>query len=110
MLIKSSSNICGNQKLPLQQQDLVKTAVRSVRGALVALLGFSLVINLLMLSGPLFMLQIYDRILPSQSIPTLAVMAVLVVMLYVVFGLLKFDPRPGAQPCCAPDRRADFGH
>ncbi len=72
-----------------RQEDQLKTATRSVRGALVALLGFSLVINLLMLTGPLFMLQIYDRILPSHSVPTLVVMAVLVVLLYMVFGILE---------------------
>lgn len=71
-----------------RKQDLLKAAARSVRGAVWALLGFSLVINLLMLTGPLFMLQIYDRILPSSSVPTLVVMAVLVALLYLVFGLL----------------------
>lgn len=35
------------------------------------------------------MLQIYDRILPSYSIPTLVVMAALVAMLYAIFGLLQ---------------------
>ncbi|MCB1492115.1 MAG: type I secretion system permease/ATPase [Rhodobiaceae bacterium] len=72
-----------------RQDDLLKAAVRSVRGALVAVLGFSLVINVLMLTGPLFMLQIYDRILPSHSVPTLVAMAVLVALLYMVFGFLE---------------------
>jgi PrtD family type I secretion system ABC transporter len=75
--------------LPARRNDLLKTAVRSVRGAVVALLCFSLVINLLMLTGPLFMLQIYDRVLPSHSVQTLTVMAVLVALLYVIFGFLE---------------------
>jgi PrtD family type I secretion system ABC transporter len=75
--------------MPARRNDVLKTAARSVRGAVAALLGFSLVINLLMLTGPLFMLQIYDRILPSHSVQTLTVMAVLVALLYAMFGLLE---------------------
>lgn len=51
--------------------------------------ALSLVINLLMLTGPLFMLQIYDRVLTSRSVPTLVVLAVLVGGLYLFFGLLE---------------------
>jgi len=49
---------------------------------------FSGVINLLMLTGPLFMLQVYDRVLPSGSLPTLVGLAVLTVCLYAFQGLL----------------------
>ena len=75
--------------MPSQHQDLLKTAVKSVRGALVALTGFSLVINLLMLTGPLFMLQIYDRVLPAHSVSTLVVLAILVGLLYLFYGILE---------------------
>ena len=37
---------------------------------------FSGLINVLMLTGPLFMLQIYDRVLPSHSVPTLVGLAI----------------------------------
>src|SRR5690242_4496109 len=37
-----------------------------------AILVFSMIINLLMLTGSLYMLQIYDRVLSSGSVPTLA--------------------------------------
>jgi PrtD family type I secretion system ABC transporter len=49
----------------------------------------SLVINMLMLTGPLFMLQIYDRVLTSRSVPTLLVLSGLVAGLYLFFGLLE---------------------
>lgn len=42
-------------------------ALRKSRGALAGIGLFSGVINLLMLTGPLFMLQVYDRVLPSGS-------------------------------------------
>lgn len=54
--------------------------------AMVAL--FSLCVNLLMLTGPLFMLQVYARVLPSNSISTLAALYILVVILFVTLGLL----------------------
>lgn len=48
----------------------------------------SLVINLLLLTGPLFMLQVYDRVLASGSVSTLMVIGGLVLILYVFYGLL----------------------
>ncbi|MEM9222768.1 MAG: type I secretion system permease/ATPase [Pseudomonadota bacterium] len=67
------------------------TAARaSLRRYLPALGVFSLVINLLMLTGPLFMLQIYDRVLVSGSVPTLVALFVLVVGLYGFLGVLDF--------------------
>jgi len=48
----------------------------------------SIFTNLLMLTGPVFMLQVYDRVLSSRSEATLVVLFTLVAFLYVVFGLL----------------------
>ncbi|HEY4747794.1 MAG TPA: ABC transporter transmembrane domain-containing protein, partial [Steroidobacteraceae bacterium] len=44
--------------------------------------------NLLMLTGAMFMLQVYDRVLPSRSVPTLIGLAGLAAGLYVAQGLL----------------------
>lgn len=44
---------------------------------------------MLMLTGPLFMLQIYDRVLASRSIPTLVALSLLVGFLYLLLGLLE---------------------
>src|SRR5215470_17941916 len=41
-----------------------------------------------MLTGSLFMLQVYDRVLPSRSVPTLIGLLVLVVGLYAAQGVL----------------------
>ena len=41
-----------------------------------------------MLSGSLFMLQVYDRVLPSRSVPTLVALIVLVAVLYAFQGVL----------------------
>ena len=64
-------------------------AISQSRDAIVATGVFSLVINLLMLTGPLFMLQVYDRVMTSGSIPTLIALAVLTGFLYAVIGLLE---------------------
>ena len=49
---------------------------------------FSAFVNLLMLTGPLFMLQIYDRVLTSRSEATLVALAGIVAFLFLMMGLL----------------------
>jgi ATP-binding cassette subfamily C protein len=58
-----------------------------------ALLGAGLlgaVINLLMLTSPLYMMQVYDRVLGSGSQETLLGLFVLVIVLYAFLGLFDF--------------------
>ncbi|WP_231139274.1 type I secretion system permease/ATPase [Pseudomonas fluorescens] len=57
------------------------------RGLLGAAL-FSGVINILALIGPVFMLEVYDRVIPSQSIPTLVALGLLALGVYALSGLL----------------------
>ena len=49
----------------------VAAALRECKRAFGSVALFSGVVNLLMLAGPLYMLQIYDRVLSSRSVPTL---------------------------------------
>ncbi|PTX41054.1 ATP-binding cassette subfamily C protein [Allosediminivita pacifica] len=51
---------------------------------------FSFFVNLLMLTGPLYMLQVYDRVLGSRSEATLVALSVLVVFLYGMMGILDY--------------------
>jgi PrtD family type I secretion system ABC transporter len=68
----------------------LNAAIASCRDGFVYSAVFSCVINVLMLTGPLFMMQIYDRVLTSKSVPTLVALSALVVGLYAVLGLLEF--------------------
>jgi PrtD family type I secretion system ABC transporter len=65
-------------------------AIAASRKAFIGLGVFSLFINLLMLTGPLYMLQVYDRVLASSSIPTLVALTLLVAVLYLTLGLLDW--------------------
>jgi ATP-binding cassette subfamily C protein len=71
-----------------QQRPEVAAALVSCRGAFVATGLISAMSNLLMLTGAMFMLQIYDRVLPSRSVPTLVGLAGLAGGLYIAQALL----------------------
>jgi PrtD family type I secretion system ABC transporter len=60
------------------------------RGLLAAVAVFSVFSNLLMLTGPLFMLQVYDRVLSSRSEETLVALLALVTALYALYWLIEF--------------------
>ncbi|KRE08095.1 type I secretion protein [Bosea sp. Root670] len=62
-------------------------AISQWRGAFVAIAVLSGALNLLTLASSLYMLEIYDRVLPSRSIPTLVGLTLLIVMLYVFYAL-----------------------
>jgi PrtD family type I secretion system ABC transporter len=51
---------------------------------------FSAFANLLMLTGPMYMLQVYDRVLGSGSQETLVALSLLVLFLYSVMGVLDY--------------------
>ena len=71
-------------------QEPYKTALTKLRRSFVHAGLFSAGINLLMLAGPLYMLQIYDRVLSSGSVPTLIGLFAIIVVLYGFLGLYEF--------------------
>jgi ATP-binding cassette, subfamily C, type I secretion system permease/ATPase len=68
----------------------LKDALSKSRSTFLSVWLFSAIINVLALTGSFYMLQIYDRVLPSRSLPTLAGLTALMVGLYLAFGLLDF--------------------
>ena len=71
----------------------VKTPLNKALDACKPVLGsvviFSLFINLLMLVGPMYMLQIYDRVLASRSTETLLMLSLVVLLLLIIYGILE---------------------
>src|ERR1700681_3801166 len=63
-------------------------ALRACRNAFIGVGTMSCMINLLYLTGSLFMLEVYDRVLPSRSVPTLVGLAILAGGLYLAQGVL----------------------
>lgn len=57
--------------------------LRPFRSAVLTIALMSGLINVLYLTGPFFMLEVYDRVLPSRSIPTLLGLGALALMLYI---------------------------
>ncbi|SDG61008.1 type I secretion system permease/ATPase [Thalassobaculum litoreum] len=64
-------------------------AVAACKPYLAAVVFFSLFINLLMFVAPLYMLQIYDRVLMSRSTVTLIALSVIAIGLLIVYGVLE---------------------
>src|SRR5512133_4316303 len=63
-------------------------ALSSCRSAFIGIGIISAMSSLLMLTGALFMLGAYDRVLPSRSVPTLVGLATLAAGLYAAQGIL----------------------
>jgi PrtD family type I secretion system ABC transporter len=64
-------------------------ALASCLAAFIGIGVFSGLINLRMLTGSLYMLEVYDRILPSRSVPTLIGLSVLTAVLFTFQALLE---------------------
>lgn len=71
-----------------QQRSELAEALAACRGTFIATALMSGMSNILMLTGAFFMLEVYDRVLPSRSVPTLIGLIVLAGGLYVALGLL----------------------
>lgn len=69
--------------------ELAAARTASAQGIAMAFV-FSAFVNLLMLSAPLYMLQVYDRVLVSRSVETLLTLTLLMAGLFVVMGLLDY--------------------
>lgn len=79
------------RRLPdARKGDPVRAVLRHHRGALIGVAIFSAIINILMLTSPIFMMQVYDRVLTSRSIPTLISLLVLATVLLVLMAILDY--------------------
>jgi ATP-binding cassette subfamily C protein len=72
---------------PVRRSEL-GDALHACRGAFIGVAVMSCMINLLYLTGSIFMLEVYDRVLPSRSVPTLVGLVILAAGLYIAQGVL----------------------
>lgn len=68
----------------------LRAALNQYRGGFIAIAAFSSLVNILMLVSPVYMLQMYDRVLTSGSGETLAMLTLIAVFLLVCFGFLEW--------------------
>ena len=68
----------------------LRAALNKYRGGFIAIAVFSALVNILMLVSPVYMLQMYDRVLTSASAETLVMLTLIAVFLLACFGLLEW--------------------
>ncbi|KQT78614.1 type I secretion protein [Methylobacterium sp. Leaf465] len=65
------------------------SALAQCRTAFIGVAAMSGLVNVLYLTGSFFMLEVYDRVIPSRSVPTLIGLCILAFVLYIFQGLLE---------------------
>ncbi len=79
----------NRDSLPAGVKEL-RSACKASSGLILAAILFSVLVNALLLTGPLYMLQIYDRVLGSGSEATLVALSILVIGLFLAMGVLEY--------------------
>jgi len=77
----------------VKDKNILRGALRSGGWLLATAFSLSFVFNVLRLTGPLFMLLIYDRVLTSRSQETLVALFILVTLFLVIMGLIDYSRR-----------------
>jgi ATP-binding cassette, subfamily C, type I secretion system permease/ATPase len=70
------------------QSDPVIAGLKSCRWAFIGVGVFSAWVNLLSLTGSLYMLQVYDRVMASRSVSTLVFLSLIALAAYLLLGVL----------------------
>ncbi|MFD2248747.1 PrtD family type I secretion system ABC transporter [Pseudochelatococcus lubricantis] len=82
--------VAGGRAAPLRPgENALDAAFRAARPAIMSAIFFSLFINVLGLVGPLYMMQVYDRVLSSRNVTTLLLLTLIVAILYVTAAILE---------------------
>jgi ATP-binding cassette subfamily C protein len=72
----------------VEGRSALTAALESCRRAVLIAILFSAVVNLSMLAGSIYMLQVYDRVLPSRSTATLLGLTILLVAVFALQGVM----------------------
>ena len=74
---------------PINKTDL-ELALLECRSAFWSAAGFSMVINVLMLAPSLYMLQVYDRVVPTGNQSTLLMLTLILVLLFITMSIMEW--------------------
>jgi PrtD family type I secretion system ABC transporter len=85
---QTSSPFAAPNSSTAMADDPVTSGLRDSARRMIGIALFSGAINLLMLSGSLYMLQVYDRVIPSRNIATLFGLSLMVLLAYLMQGYL----------------------
>jgi PrtD family type I secretion system ABC transporter len=77
-------------KKNIEMKNQFKSALSVYRSIILSILLFSAVINILMFVSPLYMLQLYDRVLHSRSEMTLIMLTLIAVGLLITYAVLEW--------------------
>ncbi len=73
----------------IKKSDLEEALVLC-KGAFISAAGFSLVINILQLVPTIYMLQLYDRVVPTGNLSTLFMLTLIMMVLFITLGMLEW--------------------
>ncbi|MBI1384847.1 MAG: type I secretion system permease/ATPase [Rhizobiales bacterium] len=88
-----------SRKTEAKPQDAVGQAIGHLRRALAPVIGFSFLINLLILIVPLYTLQVYDRVVTSGHLETLLALSLIALVALVAAGILDAARSAMASQC-----------
>jgi ATP-binding cassette subfamily C protein len=70
-----------------RRESEIRAALGKLRGGIAGIIVLSAAVNILTVAGSLYMMMVYDRVLPSQSVPTLFSIFAMIVVAYIFYGL-----------------------
>ncbi|OAI11589.1 MULTISPECIES: type I secretion system permease/ATPase [Methylomonas] len=76
--------------MSISQPTDIQIALKLCKGAFLSAAGFSLIINMLMLTSPLYMLQVYDRVVATGNLSTLLMLSLIMLILFATMSGLEW--------------------
>ncbi|MGB0722395.1 MAG: type I secretion system permease/ATPase [Gammaproteobacteria bacterium] len=71
------------------EHERLAASLRALKRGFLVVFAFSMAVNLLMLASPLYMLQVYDRVLTSQSLDTLVMLTFIITIALMTLAALE---------------------
>ena len=73
-----------------EAKDYIQEVLKKFKRTFIEIGIFSFFVNILVLAAPLYMLAVYDVVMPSKSIDTLIFVTAIIIIFFVGMGFLEF--------------------